>query len=89
MIPQNLTNAQKEAHVDRCKKRLNKYDQGASKAVCNITDTSWIYAFKSKTIDSSLQLYTKETHRSKWLPISLLGVFGEIRKITMKRRIIL
>lgn len=44
----NLTNALNKAGVDCCKEIWNKYVQGSSMAVYNIStdDESWIYAYE-------------------------------------------
>lgn len=47
-IPHKLTDAQKKARVDWCRKILDKFNQGASNLVYNIVtgDESWIYAYE-------------------------------------------
>lgn len=54
-IPDNLTNAQKEARVNWCKEMLKKYNRGASNPVYNIytVDESWIYAYEPETKQQS------------------------------------
>jgi histone-lysine N-methyltransferase SETMAR len=50
-IPHLLTDAQKKARVDWCRKMIEKYKSGASKAVYSIVtgDESWIYAYEPET----------------------------------------
>lgn len=54
-IPHNLTNAEKKARVDWCKKMIKKYNSGASNEVNKIVtgDESWIYAYEPETKQQS------------------------------------
>lgn len=67
-IPHNLTNAQKDTRVDWCKKMLQKFSQGASKAVYNICtgDKSWIYSYDPETKkQSTVRVFREEPNPTK------------------------
>jgi len=50
-IPHKLTDAEKKARVDWCKKMIKKYRQGASNLVYNIVtgDETWIYCYEPES----------------------------------------
>lgn len=67
-IPHLLTDAQKKACVDWCRKMISKYNCGASKAVYNIVtgDESWIYAYEpERKVQSTVWVFQCEAKPTK------------------------
>nr|XP_012227307.1 PREDICTED: uncharacterized protein LOC105675080 [Linepithema humile] len=64
-IPHNLTQAQKKARVDWCKKMLKKFDRGQAKSVYDIVtgDESWIYCYESESKRQSAQWVFKDEEK--------------------------
>lgn len=97
-IPHNLTNAQKEARVDWCKKMLKKFAQGASKAVYNICtgDESWIYSYDPETKQqSTVWVFQDEPNptkvvrgrsTSKQMVACFFGITGHVATVPLEHR---
>lgn len=67
-IPHQLTEAEKKARVNWCRKMLKKFDQGRSKTVYNIVtgDESWIYSYEPETKQqSTVWVFQSEPHPTK------------------------
>lgn len=67
-IPHNLTNGQKDARVDWCKKMIKKFNAGASKEVYKIVtgDESWIYAYEpERKQQSAVWVFQDEPNPTK------------------------
>lgn len=82
-FPHLLTDGQKRARVDWCRKTISKYNCGASKAVYSVVtgDESWIYAYEPEkkanrqfgcfnVKQSQQKLFVLEALRSKWWRVS-------------------
>lgn len=97
-IPHNLTVEQKQARVDWCKKMIEKYKCGTSKAVHNIYtgDESWIYAYDPETKQqSTVWVFQNEPNPTKvvrakstlkQMVACFFGISGHVATVPLENR---